>query len=141
MRPQVHVITLGVADLDASLAFYRDGLGWEPFSVHPGEVAFFDVGGMVLGLYTGLAGDAGLAAEAVRPGGVALAHNVADRGDVDAVIAELVAAGAQVTRPPHDADWGGRSGYVADPDGHLWEVAWNPGWPLDDDGRLLVPPT
>ena len=70
----------------------------------------------------------------------AIAHNVRTKDEVDSVIAEAVAAGAAVVKPAHDANWGGRSGYFADPDGHLWEVAWNPHFPLSADGALTVPP-
>ncbi len=69
-----------------------------------------------------------------------LAHNVAERGDVDRVLAEAEAAGAAILKPAEDAFWGGYSGYFADPDGHAWEVAWNPFFPLDDDGRIVLPP-
>ena len=143
MQPRVSLVTLGVADLARAVAFYRDGLGWPVSSVGGDGVAFFRTGGVILSLYpwSDLAADAGLAA--VGPGsgfrGIALAHNVAGRDEVDAVLAEAVRAGATLLRSAHDAFWGGRSGYFADPDGHAWEIAWNPGFPFAADGSLILP--
>lgn len=143
-RPEqrVSLITLGVADLKASTAFYRDVLGWTPSSIGGGEVTFFQLNGVVLGLYpaAALAADAGVELEA--GGGLrrmALAHNVRDRDGVDRVLAGVAAAGAWVVKPAADAEWGGRSGYFADPDGFLWEVAWNPGFPIAADGSIGIP--
>ena len=95
---------------------------------------------MVLGLYGGaaLAEDAGLADERAAFGGVTLATNVRSRAEVDAVMAEAEAAGASVLKPPEDTAWGGYSEYFADPDGHPWEVAWNPHWTLDEDGAVVI---
>ena len=93
----------------------------------------------MLSLFTGLAEDAGVEAQDYRLGrGLsAVAHNVRTREEVDAVLADAQAAGARITKPAHDAFWGGRTGYFADPDGNLWEVAWNPGWTLDANGRVV----
>ena len=103
MKPKVSLITLGVADLARSLAFYRDGLGLPPENY-----------------------DAGLDPAGSGFSGIALAHNEPSREGVDRVFAEALAAGAQATQPPRETEWGGYAGYFADPDGHLWEVAWNP---------------
>ena len=104
-------------------------------------VAFFHLGGVVLSLWglDDLAKDAGLSAEGSGFRGVALAHNTRSREEVDAVLAEAVAAGGQLIRPAKEAFWGGYLGYFADPDGHLWEVAWNPGFPIDENGFLQLP--
>ena len=137
MEQRVSVITLGVKDLGLSRRFYVEGLRWAPVMEVEGEVVFFNVGpGLVVGLYSGLADDAGV--QGRGPGLVAIAQNVREKDEVDAVMAEAHGAGAVVTQPARDTDWGGRSGYFADPDGHLWEVAWNPFWPIDEAGRVQI---
>lgn len=137
MQARFTAVTLGVSDIARSLRFY-EGLGLKAHTVMD-EVAFIDMQGAVLCLFTGLAKDAGVVSQRREIGLVAIAHNVRERGEVDAVLAEAKAAGATITRPAHDADWGGRSGYFTDPDGHLWEIAWNPFWPLDAEGRVNLP--
>jgi catechol 2,3-dioxygenase-like lactoylglutathione lyase family enzyme len=137
MEQRVSVITLGVRDLAASRGFYVEGLGWSPAMEAEGEVVFFNVSpGLVVGLYSDLANDAGV--EGRGAGLTAISQNVPEKDGVDALMAEASAAGAKITRAPHDTDWGGRSGYFADPDGHLWEVAWNPFWPVDAEGRISI---
>jgi catechol 2,3-dioxygenase-like lactoylglutathione lyase family enzyme len=140
MEPRISLITLGVADLARARAFYEK-LGFKASSVGGGEVVFFQTGGMALGLFPreSLACDAKVSADGSGFRAVALAHNVRERSDVEAIIAEAEAAGARVVKPAEDASWGGRSGYFADPDGHLWEVAWNPHFPLGEDGSLTLP--
>ena len=128
MEPRISIITLGVADLKRSIAFYRDGLGL-PTNYKDGEgIAFFQLKGTWLALYPSdaLAEDACLPPERVRFGGITLAHNVPSKEEVDRIIAEALKAGASLLRPAGDMFWGGYSGYFADPDGHPWEVAWNP---------------
>lgn len=138
MEQRVSLITLGVSDLPRSRRFYVDGLKWAPVMEVEGEVVFFNVGpGLVVGLFTGLAEDAGVEREAGGLSSVAL--NMRDKAEVDAVLAEARAAGGVITKPARDTDWGGRSGYFADPDGHLWEIAWNPFWPVDNEGRVQIP--
>lgn len=142
VEQRLSLVTLGVTDLEASTRFYRDTLGWTPSSSGGGEVTFFPLNGVVLGLYpaASLAADAGLELE--KGGGfsrVALAHNVRERDDVDRVLARVEAAGARLVKAATDAEWGGRSGYFADPDGFLWEVAWNPGFPIHADGSVEIP--
>lgn len=145
MEPRISLITLGTDDLARSVAFYRDGLGFplSPTSVE-GEVAFFRTGGAVLALWW----RAKLAVDASLPdrrgawkefGGIALAHNVRARDEVDAVLELAARAGGSVLRAAEDTDWGGRNGYFADPDGHPWEIAWNPGFPFAADGSLVLP--
>lgn len=144
MRPRISMITLGVRDLQRSVHFYRDGLGF-PRLASPPEVAFFTLNGTWLGLFgrESLAADAGIPAEGSGFSGIALAHNVDSEAAVDEVLAVAVAAGATVVKPGGKVFWGGYSGYFADPDGYLWEVAHNPfEWigprddaPLDQPGE------
>ena len=144
MEQRLSLVTLGVADLERARRFYEDGLGWRRGNDHP-EVAFYQIGGAVLALFgrDALAADARVAAAGSNFGGVALAYNTRTREEVDAVLAEAEAAGATILKPAEDAFWGGYSGYFADPDGHLWEIAWNPDWTLTEDGsvRLKRPAT
>nr|CAA9227806.1 Lactoylglutathione lyase [uncultured Armatimonadetes bacterium] len=143
MESRITLLTLGVADLPRSISFYRDGLGFRLSGASTQEVAFFHAGGVVLALFPRhlLAEDAGLEDEPGGGGfrGITLAHNVREREQVDAALAQAEGAGATVTKPAQDAAWGGRSGYFRDPDGHLWEVAWNPGLPLGPDGTMTLP--
>ena len=142
----ISLVTLGVSDLDRSTAFY-ESLGWRPASASvPGVVTFVRTAGALLGLFgTGaLAEDAGLPVEAADQvstayRGVSLAVNLDSRQSVDDAFAVATAAGAAIVKPPTATDWGGYSGYFADPDGHLWEVAHNPFWPLDDRGLPQLP--
>lgn len=134
MKPRITLITLGVADLERSVAFYRDGLGLPTEGIvgrefEHGAVVFFPLaGGLKLALWAqrDLAHDTGLAVEPVSPTAMCLAHNVLRREEVDTVMAEATQAGARVVRAPEDTFYGGYAGYFQDPDGHLWEVAWNP---------------
>ncbi len=136
---RVTLISLGVADLERSGAFYR-ALGWQPAQELP-EVTFFRLKGLMLGLIgTGaLAADQGRPGAELGSGAIALAQNYASPAEVDAAFAEAVSAGAAALKQPQKADWGGYSGCYADPDGHVWEVAHNPFWPLDADGYLAEP--
>jgi hypothetical protein len=143
MEPRVSLITLGVADLARAVRFYRDGLGWPMSGVGGDDAAFLQLrGGLVLALYPRklLAEDARIAGDAGGFGGMALAYNVPEKDDVDRVLGFVVARGATLLKPAEDASWGGRSGYFADPDGHPWEVAWNPGFPMGADGEINLPP-
>src|SRR5580700_12270625 len=135
------MIALGVRDLQLSVKFYRDGLRL-PFSSTTNEnIAFFKMGGTVLALYPWdkLAEDAQVPDDGHGFRGVTLAHNVRERHEVGEVLALAAASGGKIVKPAQDAFWGGHSGYFADPDGHLWEVCWNPHFPLTDDGTVLVP--
>ncbi len=141
MKPRISVITLGVDTLERALAFYRDGLGWPTKGIvgrefEHGAVVFFDLQpGLKLALFerVSLAHDAGVAVSAVRSSACLLSHNVAVREDVERVMARARAAGATIPQPARDTFWGGYAGYFQDPDGHLWEVAWNPKWPMPED--------
>jgi catechol 2,3-dioxygenase-like lactoylglutathione lyase family enzyme len=129
VEPRISLITLGVKDLGRSVRFYREGLGLplrEGGDVN--VVAFFETRGTWLALFPreALAADVGVVAEGGGFAGFTLAHNVRTREEVDATLNEAEAAGAKIVKQAHDTDWGGYSGYFADPDGYLWEVAWNP---------------
>ena len=137
MEARISLITLGVADLDRSKRFYAQWLEAAPV-LDTGEVAFFQLAGMVLALYpyASPAAESGLPAGPVPAGGIELAHNLRSREAVDAVMGQAVKAGAKLLRAAKNQPWGGYSGHVADPDGHPWEVAWNPAWPIDAEGRV-----
>ena len=141
MEPRISLVTLGVTDLQRSLRFYRDGLGWPLSSASTGDTAFFRTSGVVLALYPRelLAADANVPATGSGFGGMTLAHNVVSKELVDATLAEAVAAGGTVLKPAEEASWGGYSGYFADPDGYPWEVARNPHFPFAMDGSLQLP--
>jgi hypothetical protein len=141
MEPRVSFITLGVSDMQRSMQFYHDGLGFPLSSASKEDVAFFKTGGIVLALYPSdkLAEDAQVPAEGSGFGRMTLAHNVRRKEDVSNVLALAASAGATITKPAQDTFWGGHGGYFADPDGHLWEVVWNPFFPITEDGRVVVP--
>lgn len=136
MEQRLSLVTLGVEDVERARRFY-EALGWRAGFANE-EVTFFQLGGMVLSLWdrAAMAKDMRREGAPRGPGDVCLAHNVRSREAVDAVMADAVAAGAALLRPAHDTEWGGCSGYFADPDGHGWEVAWNPGWRMDDGGGV-----
>jgi len=141
MEPRLSLVTLGVADLARSIAFY-EALGWKRSMTAAEGVAFFQLGPIVLSLFPDpdLAEDAGLSVRASTDfRGISLAHNVRERGEVDAVVALMERAGGTVLKRPEEKDWGGYGAYVADPDGHAWEIAWNPGFPIAEDGALTLP--
>ena len=140
MHPHVSIITLGVADVAKARAFY-ERLGFTASSTSQETIAFFSAGGVVLALFgrTHLAEDAKVADTPSGFSAVTLAHNVASPDDVDRVLAHAVACGAKLLKPGQKVFWGGYSGYFVDPDGHLWEVAHNPFFPLDADGRVSLP--
>lgn len=136
MKPRISMITLGVRDLETSVKFYQDGLGF-PKMDSPPEIAFFTLNGTWLGLYgrESLAEDATVPAEGGGFPGFALAHNVSSESEVDTTLREAVAAGATLIKAGQPVEWGGYSGYFQDPDGYLWEIAHNPfAWigPRDD---------
>ena len=142
MEPRIHLVTLGVADLARSVRFYRDGLGWRSGVKDDEDVAFFQLGGgAVLALFgrEDLAQDAQVpAGEPATFGGFSLAQCLGSKNEVDAALAVANAAGGTIVKPAEDTFWGGYSGYFADPDGHLWEIAWNPGWELQPDGGVRL---
>lgn len=142
MDARVSIISLGVSDMARSRAFYERGLGWKPSNIGSDDVAFYQAGPVIVGLYD----REKLAAEEELPpisdpesvhGGITVAQNQPSKADVDSVVDLAVAAGAVLHRKPADTFWGGYAGSFADPDGHIWEIAWNPYFTLDDDGIHL----
>jgi catechol 2,3-dioxygenase-like lactoylglutathione lyase family enzyme len=143
MESRISLITLGVSDLQRSLRFYRDGLGLPTTWTGDKGVVFFKTAGTRLALYpyADLAKDAGPAfvgQPMPKFAGIVPAHNVREKSEVDTVLAAAERAGGTIVKPGQDAFWGGYSGYFADPDGYLWEVAWG-AFPFNDDGSLKVP--
>lgn len=130
MEQRISLVTLGVRDVSRARAFY-EALGWRGAQQPDGEIAFFQAGGMVFGLWAALGGHG-------APG-IELAHNVRSPREVDALLGDAERAGATIVRPAARADWGGYTGAFADPDGYVWEVAHNPDWTLTADGSVRLP--
>lgn len=129
MEQRISLVTLGVADLDRARSFY-EALGWSGARQPDDDVCFFQAGGMVFGLWTALGGHG-------APG-IELAHNVRKPDEVGPVLAEAERAGGTIVRHAARAEWGGITGAFADPDGYVWEVAYNPDWKIDDDGSIRI---
>lgn len=140
MKPRITLLTLGVDDLERAVGFYRDGLGLATEGIvgkafEHGAVAFFDLqSGLKLALWPrkSIAHDTGIAVGRPNATDFTIGHNVASKDEVDAVMDQAGKAGAVIVKPAHDTFWGGYAGYFQDPDGHLWEVAWNPQWDLHE---------
>ncbi len=140
MKPRIKVLTLAVGDLERSLAFYRDGMGLPTKGIigtefEDGAVVFIDMNDdLILALYpkTSLAKDAKVPVTPPSPAELSIGHIVKSKQEVDAVMKQAEKAGARITDPARDRFWGGYSGYFQDPDGHLWEIAWNPQWEVRD---------
>ena len=130
MEPRISFVTLGVRDMESARRFYTEVLGLTPRTSEP-DIAFYEMGRTWLALYPRelLAADAGVPAEGSGFPGFALAHNVRTQPEVDQLLAQVAAGGGRIVRPGSVASWGGYTGYFADPDGFLWEVAWNPDFP------------
>jgi uncharacterized protein len=143
MKARITVITLGVRDLERSLRFYRDGLGLPTQGIvgtefEHGAVAFFDLqAGLRLAIWPreSISHDSGLPVSPPSPTEFTIGHNVASREDVDEVMAQAGNAGGKIVQPAHPTFWGGYAGYFQDPDGHLWEVVWNPEFAIEDDAQ------
>ncbi|MBX7450323.1 VOC family protein [Mycolicibacterium sp. 3033] len=138
MEQRISLITLGVDDLTRARRFYEDGLGWQPRDA-PEGVVFYQLPGIALALF----GRADLAEDSHHPvdgrfSGITIAINQRTEADVDAALEQAVAAGATLLKPAERVFWGGYSGYFADPDGHVWEVALNPAWTINEDGTLTI---
>jgi catechol 2,3-dioxygenase-like lactoylglutathione lyase family enzyme len=135
MQQQISVITLGIADIARSKRFYVDGFGWKPVFETP-EIVFYQMNGLMLGTWLGSALEADMQRGLARPGAFSLARNVFMQQEVQPLLDRLAAHGGRLLRaadaPPH----GGFRGYVADPDDHAWEIAFNPAWPISSDGRV-----
>ncbi|WP_033075215.1 VOC family protein [Sphingopyxis sp. MWB1] len=136
MQQQISVITLGIDDRARSRHFYSEGFGWTPIFEND-EIIFYQMNGLVLGTFdrSALAKDMNRF-DLVTPGAFSLAHNVAEKEDVEPLMARLAQAGGRIIRPADAPPHGGYRGYVADPDDHAWEIAWNPTWPMDAEGRV-----
>lgn len=140
MDQRISIVTLGVGDLNRSREFY-ERLGWHRSMAKTEGIVFFQAGGMALALFPRheLAKDANIAPEGEGFSGISLAYNARTREEVDAVLAEVEAAGAKLLKPAHEAFWGGYSGYFSDSDGFLWEVGWNPFFPISPAGSISDP--
>ncbi|AFY57646.1 lactoylglutathione lyase-like lyase [Rivularia sp. PCC 7116] len=141
MRQQLNIVTLGVEDLQRSLKFYKDGLGWKLSSASNENIAFFQMGGVVLSLYPQdkLAEDVKIKSDGDGFSGITLAYNAKDEAEVDKVLQQVEALGAKIVKKAEKVFWGGYSGYFADFDGNLWEVAWNPFFEFDESDNLVLP--
>ena len=139
MEQRLSLVTLGVADLSRSRAFYEDGLGWSGESPDD-EVVFYQLPGMVFAIWSRaeLAQDANVNDIGATFSGMTLAHNTRFKEDVDMLLAQAVDAGGTLLKVAYETSWGGYSGYFADPDGHTWEVAFNPFWDVSDEGYTTV---
>ena len=142
MEQRLSMITLGVADLKTAVAFYEGVVGWKA-SPGPSEIAFFDLGGIVFSLYphADLAKDRNATLDdsgGTGYQGFALAYNARSKEEVDSIFAQLRDHGATIVKKPEEVFWGGYSGYFSDPDGHAWEVAYNPHWTIGKDGRVSM---
>jgi uncharacterized protein len=140
MEQRVSIITLGVEDLKRSSEFY-ERLGWRRSMAKAKGIVFFQAGGMALALFPRieLAKDANVNPDGDGFRGVSLAYNTRNRAEVDSVLKDAEAAGAKLMKPAQEAFWGGYSGYFSDPDGFVWEVAWNPSFPIAEDGSIRIP--
>ena len=136
MQHQISIITLGISDLGRSRRFYVEGFGWSPVFENE-EIIFYQMNGMVLGTFQKAALEADMnRPDLLQPGAFSLAHNVPRKEDVEPVMDRLVEAGGKVLRPADAPAHGGFRGYVADPDDHAWEIAWNPAWTIDEHGHV-----
>ena len=140
MEQRVSLITLGVADLDRSREFY-ERLGWRRSMAKTEGIVFFELCGIAFSLYprVELAKDINVSSEGHGFSGITLAYNTRSREEVDSVLAQASGAGATLVKPAREAFWGGYSGYFSDPDGFLWEVAWNPSFQIAEDGSVRLP--
>ena len=140
MNQRLHLVTLGVRDFEKSKKFYEETLGWKPASASNDDVAFFQAGGVVFAIYPRekLAEDALTSAMGSGFAGFTLAHNAKSESEVDEIIADLKSKGVKIVKEPQKVFWGGYSSYFADPDGYLWEVAYNPFFPFDENGNLKL---
>ncbi|MBH60909.1 MAG: glyoxalase [Alphaproteobacteria bacterium] len=140
MEQRVSIISLAAGDLERSTTFY-ESLGWHRSFAAAEGIAFFQIGGLAFSLYPrdSMARDIGVPADGSGFAGFALAHNTREKGSVDAVLQETQQAGGQIVRGAADQFWGGYAECLADPDGHLWEVAWNPHFPISENGSITLP--
>jgi len=135
MQQQISCVTLGVFDLARSRRFYVDGFGWKPVFEQP-DIIFYQMNGLMLGTWLAKELEADMQRTATGASAFSLAHNVAAREEVQSVIDRLAKLGGRLLRPADAPPHGGFRGYIADPDGHAWEIAWNPGWPISPEGYV-----
>jgi len=136
MQPQISVITLGISDLPRSRRFYVEGFGWMPVFENE-DIIFYQMNGFVLGTFEKSALEKDMNRSGLTsPGAFSLGHNVSSQAEVEDAIEQLVQAGGRIIRPSDAPPHGGYRGYVADPDDHAWEIAWNPDWPIDENGHV-----
>ena len=140
MNQHLHLVTLGVKDLETSKRFYTEILGWKQSSNSSDDVTFFQAGGVVLALFPReeLAKDALISAEGNGFAGFSLAYNAQSEAEVDEIIRDMKSKGVKILKEPQKVFWGGYSSYFADPDGNCWEVAYNPFFPFDENGNLKL---
>lgn len=140
MEQRLSMVSLGVESLERASKFYA-AMGFTPAGCSDEHIVFYQLNGLALALYPRdlLAEDAQVPAEKGGFSGITLAYNVREREEADQVLAQAKSAGGTVVKPAQDVFWGGYSGYFADPDGHLWEVSWNPFFPILEDGSIIVP--
>lgn len=140
MQQQLSVITLGIADLERSKRFYCEGFGWKPVFQNQ-DIAFYQMNGFVLGTWLTRELEADMRRTGLaRPGAFSLAHNVTSAQEVQTVIDRLAQFGGRILRPADAPPHGGMRGYIADPDDHAWEIAWNPVWPISPEGYVRFKP-
>ena len=141
MDQVVNYITIAVKDFANELTFYKDVLGWEPYQVVDGTVAFFGAGGVIFSLCSlkELTDDIGMKLDTDPHLGVTLSQNLPDEQAVDSIFSKVKKAGGKIVKEPQRASWGGYSGYFSDPEGHLWEVAYNPSSKFNEQGEMVVP--
>jgi catechol 2,3-dioxygenase-like lactoylglutathione lyase family enzyme len=135
MQQQISVITLGIADLARSRRFYAEGFGWKPVFQNE-DVVFYQMNGLMLGTWLTKALEADSRRSLRRPGAFSIAHNVPTKEEVQPVIDRLAHFGGKILRPADAPPHGGFRGYIADPDDHTWEIAWNPAWPISPEGYV-----
>ena len=140
MRQKLNLITLGVDDFQRAVAFYEKGLGWKKSEKSMDGLALFDLGGMILALHPRheLTADTTLTYEPSAFAGLTISHNTQSEQEVDAILQQVEQYGATIVKPAQHVYWGGYSGYFKDPDGHLFEVAYNPFWELDEQGNVKL---
>jgi uncharacterized protein len=139
MQQQLSIVTLGIADLARSRRFYCDGFGWTPVFQNE-EIVFYQMNGFVLGTWLAKALEDDMRRPLLRPGAFSLAHNVGTAEEVQAVLDRLSQHGGHILRPADAPPHGGMRGYIADPDDHAWEIAWNPAWPISPEGHVRFAP-
>lgn len=141
MRQKLNIVTLGVKDLERSLKFYEDGLGWKLSSASNENIAFFQMGGVVLSLYPQekLAEDVKINSSGSGFSGITLAYNAKGEAEVDEVLKKVEDLGATIVKKAEKVFWGGYSGYFVDFDGHIWEVGWNPFFEFDESDNIVLP--